>query len=113
MASYDCHSECNETFGYGLTAGSVYISLLAAAENRDVRTVLALADLAPDFVRFNSVRRSIQILSCSGDELISTLRVKDAALLAWASRLESSSGGMRANADPANHTGSASGSPNQ
>jgi len=78
---FACHDECNETHNFGLLTASVYASLVAAATNDDVRTVLALAPHARDFVRFNAARGSIQILSCTRDELISSLRVRGAILL--------------------------------
>lgn len=84
---YDCHSECGASFGYGSTIGSVYASLLAAAQESDIGTVLALAPLASDFVQFNPSRSAVQILSCTGEHLISSLRVRSAAHLTLASRL--------------------------
>lgn len=96
---YDCHSTCGATFAHSPLSASLYMSVLAAAEERDVSTVLALADFVPEFLRFNAGRRSIQVLSCSGDDFISSLRVRDAALLARASRLDSALEGAQTNAD--------------
>jgi hypothetical protein len=93
---FACHVECGETHDFGAMTSSLYASLVAAARENDVHSVLASAPHVSDFVSFNAARRSIQILSCSRTELISSLRVEGAELLAAAAYLERGGSGIRA-----------------
>lgn len=84
---YNCHQECG---GFALLTRDAMTSIMRAADRGDVGTVLLLAPIAGNAVRYNPVRQAVQIMSCSMDAVIATLPVRHPRLLALASRLRNS-----------------------
>jgi hypothetical protein len=67
-----CHPSCG---GGGLDL--VFLSIVKAAGNGNVRAVLMLAPYAPRYVDVNLARSSVQVRSCTG-AVIANLRFHDA-----------------------------------
>lgn len=76
---FNCHSECNPSFG-GLSRAA-YIGVLEAAARGEIETVLALAGYLGGQVRYNESRRAVQIFDCSGESVIASLPIASAPVL--------------------------------
>ena len=83
---YLCHSSC----WIGLVSPETrtgYTALLAAAGRGEVARVIAFGAQLADHVRYNTMRQAVQVVSCSGDDVVATLPISAPALIAEASKL--------------------------
>jgi hypothetical protein len=74
----DCHKECG--ISDDLIAQSAVRSAVIVALEGDVNGVVALAHLAPQFIRYNSQRGAVQIMGCDKNVVLATLQVRNQAL---------------------------------
>ena len=82
---YNCHFSCGN---FAVLTRDAMASIVNAAGRGDVATVLLLAPIVGDLVRYNQARQAVQIMSCSTDGgVVASLRVQRGVLLALAARL--------------------------
>lgn len=74
-----CHEYCVGTFD--ALASAAYRSVLDASQRGDVSTILSLTPLIRHLVQYNVQRQSIQVLSCNGDLIIASFRLKTSAMV--------------------------------
>ncbi len=93
----DCHPSCNVSLMLGGPVQNVaYGAMMKAAGAGNVEAVLRYAPLVPQFVRFNPERRSIQIASCDGDQIVANLSLQPGTQTSLATLLPRHSGTVAA-----------------
>jgi hypothetical protein len=93
----DCHGPCTGRLLLAVNpvVRSSYLQALDAAREGDVDRLLAVGSGAPGFVVFNASRGSVQIVSCTGRNILASLRVTDRRALQKAATLPDAEVSMR------------------
>lgn len=70
----DCHPPCTVQ-EEDADVQEAYRDALAAADNQDITALAQAVRVIPRYVTLNVRRQSIQVLSCSGDEVIGNIQL--------------------------------------
>lgn len=87
-AAENCHGTCSQTFGSAEVRKQYDVAVNASMKG-DVETLLRAAKDASGLVTFNADRSAIQVLTCSGTSVISSVPVSGALMTLAAAQLPS------------------------